>query len=302
MPFPLFDKPGRFLRGNLHTHSTRSDGALSPEEVSRRYRTIGYDFYALTDHFMAKYGFPITDTRGHRGEGFTTLIGAELHAGRMSRGEIWHILAVGLPSDFAPTSAEESGPDLARRAVAAGAFVAIAHPEWYGLTLDDAEALDAAHAIEIYNHTCHVHNARGSGASLLDALLSNDRRILAIATDDAHFSDEVYDNTDAFGAWVMVKAEENEPEAILAALKAGDFYASEGPDFHAIRRDGDDLVVRTSAVDRVILLGPGARAIHVSGRAMTEARLPLAGFEGGWLRLVALDAAGRRAWSNAAWL
>jgi hypothetical protein len=25
-----FDKPGRFYRGNLHTHSTRSDGTMPP--------------------------------------------------------------------------------------------------------------------------------------------------------------------------------------------------------------------------------------------------------------------------------
>lgn len=27
----LFETPGRFWRGNLHTHSTRSDGILAPE-------------------------------------------------------------------------------------------------------------------------------------------------------------------------------------------------------------------------------------------------------------------------------
>ncbi|HVU14003.1 MAG TPA: hypothetical protein VHD90_22145, partial [Phototrophicaceae bacterium] len=57
-----FDKPGRFYRGNLHTHSTRSDGRLSPELVCRFYREAGYDFLAITDHFMERYGYPITDT------------------------------------------------------------------------------------------------------------------------------------------------------------------------------------------------------------------------------------------------
>ena len=45
-----FTAPGRFWRGNLHTHSTRSDGVLSPQEVCRRYPDEGYDFLALTDH------------------------------------------------------------------------------------------------------------------------------------------------------------------------------------------------------------------------------------------------------------
>ena len=125
---PVFAAPGRFLKGNIHTHSNRSDGQRSPEDVAETYRRGGYDFMALTDHFMARYGFPIVDTRGFRQAGFTTLIGAEVHAPATSLGEIWHILAVGLPLDFAPTPPEESGAALAQRCADAGAFVAIAHP------------------------------------------------------------------------------------------------------------------------------------------------------------------------------
>lgn len=300
MAFEVFDKPGQFWRGNLHTHSTRSDGALAPEEVSRRYRAMGYDFYALTDHFLEHYDFPMTDTREHRTGGFTTLIGAELHAGKTSQDEIWHILAVGLPFDFARTTPEESGPALARRAMEAGAFVAIAHPQWYNLTVEDARTLDFVHAVEIYNYGCQVHSDRPDGFAVLDALLSEGKMLTAVATDDAHFLDEVNDNTDAFGGWVMVKAAANEPDALLAALKAGDFYASQGPEFRGISVEGDHLVVRTSPVDRVLVLGPAARSRHVSGRAMTECRLPLNGFRDSWIRVVATDAAGRRAWSNPA--
>jgi len=298
MTLGTFTRPGRFLRGNLHTHSTRSDGKLAPEEVSRRYRAMGYDFYALTDHFLGKYGWPITDTTGHRGEGFTTLIGAELHAGRTSQGDIWHILAVGLPPGFAPAAPMESGPDLARRAMDAGAFVAIAHPQWYGLTEEDGRALHFAHAVEIYNHNCLVDADRPDGAYLLDRMLGEGHDLLAIATDDAHFNDTADENADAFGGWVMVKAERNEPEAILDALKAGAFYATQGPEFRDIRLDGDTLVVRTGAVARVMALGPASRAVGVSGHALTEARLDIAKLRGGWLRVVAVDAAGRRAWAN----
>jgi histidinol phosphatase-like PHP family hydrolase len=60
---PAFAAPGRFLKGNIHTHSNRSDGAIDPADVCRRYREAGYDFLALTDHFLARYGFPIVDTR-----------------------------------------------------------------------------------------------------------------------------------------------------------------------------------------------------------------------------------------------
>ena len=72
---PAFTAPGRFWRGNLHTHSTNSDGVLPPEEVCRRYRAEGYDFLALTDHFVGLWNYPISDTTGYRTEGFTTILG-----------------------------------------------------------------------------------------------------------------------------------------------------------------------------------------------------------------------------------
>ena len=103
MSLTAFTAPGRFWRGNLHTHSNLSDGALDPGEVCRRYQAEGYDFIALTDHFVGMFDYPIADTLPYRNNAFTTLLGAELHSGAMENGDLWHILAVGLPADFAPS-------------------------------------------------------------------------------------------------------------------------------------------------------------------------------------------------------
>ncbi|MEH7829528.1 PHP domain-containing protein [Gemmobacter denitrificans] len=300
-----FSQPGQFWRGNLHTHSTLSDGVLPPEDVCRRYRAEGYDFLALTDHFIGAYGYPIADTLPFRAPGFTTLLGAELHSGPMRNGELWHILAVGLQPDFAPGHAPdfhvhpgmETGPEIAARAVAAGAFVAIAHPQWSGLTLEDARSVTAAHAVEIYNHGCATGADRADGAALADLLLSEGRRLSVIATDDAHFSEP-----DHFGGWVMVKAEENTPEALLAALKAGAFYSSQGPDLRDIVLEGDRLQVESSAVVTVIVQGQGTAAQALHGQSMTRADLVLGRCAASpWLRVTVIDAAGRRAWSNPIW-
>lgn len=192
----FFSDPGRFYRGNLHTHSTLSDGALSPAEVCRRYKAEGYDFISLTDHLVGVFDYPIADTTGFRDDGFTTLIGAELHSGPQANGDIWHILAVGLPFDFTPPDApsflandtQESGPALAARARAAGAYVSVAHPQWSGLTLDDARSIEAAHSVETYNHGCAMGCDRADGFHTLDLLLAEGRRLDLIATDDAHFT------------------------------------------------------------------------------------------------------------------
>jgi len=288
-----FSAAGRFYRGNLHTHSNLSDGMLPPEAVCAHYREAGYDFLALTDHFQRRYGFPVADTKAFRTNLFTTIPGAELHAPVNSQGEIWHILAVGLPEDFPATGEAETGPDLARRAVEAGAFVAIAHPQWSSLTIEDGRALPAAHAVEIYNHGCALECARGDGAWLLDALFGEGRDVTAIATDDAHFRQD-----DACGGWVMVKAEANEPGALLEALKAGRFYSSQGPLIHAAEMSGGALHVECSPAVNVAVVGRGSRAAHVHRRQMTRAEIPLDRFAGDWFRLVVTDAAGRTAWTN----
>src|SRR5215470_1187629 len=116
-----FAAPGRFHKGNIHMHSTRSDGARSPEDACGVYRDAGYDFVSLTDHFLPNFGFPITDTRAFRTNRFTTILGAELHTPATSAGELWHIAGVGLPADFAPTLPGETGPELAQRAADVGA-------------------------------------------------------------------------------------------------------------------------------------------------------------------------------------
>lgn len=294
---PAFTASGRFFKGNLHTHSSRSDGALDPAAVVDAYRSAGYDFLALTDHFLPKYGFPIVDTQPYRSAGFTTLLGAEVHAPATELGEAWHILAVGLPADFTPTSADESGPQLARRCAAAGAFLSIAHPTWYGLTLADAGSLAEAQSIEIYNHTSQVRTDRGDATHFVDQLLASGRRLLLLATDDAHFH-----CADAFGGFVMVRAEANEPEALLAALKAGAYYSSQGPIIEDLAIDGDMLHVRCSPAHAVIAIGRGSKAAQLVEPGLTGARLDVSALRaGGYLRVVVADMNGRRAWTNPVW-
>ncbi len=294
-----FAAPGRFYKGNLHTHSTASDAVRDAETVCAVYRENGYDFLALTDHFLPKYGFPITDTRPFRTNAFTTILGAEVHAPKTELGELWHILSVGLPLDFPPTPPTETGPELAARCAAAGAYVAIAHPAWYGLTIADAESvLPAAHAVEIYNHGSHVGEDRGDGWGLFDALLARGHRLAACATDDAHFKCGDY-----FGGWVMVKSESLAPEALVAALRAGHNYSSQGPDIYAIEVTEDAIRVECSPASTVMLLGRGTAGKAVFGTDMRQASLPLDIIrKGGYGRVVVVDADGKRAWSNPFWL
>jgi hypothetical protein len=299
-----FSLPGRFWRGNLHTHSTLSDGALTPEKVVEAYKDAGYDFMMLSDHFIGNYNWPIADTRAMRSNRFTTILGSELHAPATAVGELWHIVAAGLPLDFEPAAPEETGAALARRAAEAGAFIGIAHPAWSQLTIEDGRAIDSAHAVEIYNHGCAVECDRGDGWYLLDQLLTENRRLTAFATDDAHFW-----SPDHFGGWVNVKSESLEPEALLEALKQGRYYSSQGPQIHEVAVSGNEMSIACSPVDTIVVVCGNSRTVGRHGRAITNATLDLTKLDKGWLlkepspwlRAVVIDHSGRRAWTNPIW-
>ncbi len=256
--------------------------------------------------FSTSFGWPIADTRRWRSNDFTTLIGAELHAMGTEVGELWHILAAGLPLDFPAPKPAETGPELAARARAAGAFVAIAHPAWSQLgPRTGARSRGACGG----NLQPRLRGRDRSRRRLLSArsLVNEGRRLTAIAVDDAHFR---HGEHDAFGGFVEVKAESLDPEALLAALKAGHFYASQGPRLHDVERrprrgrgrmlagpfggavDGDFARARQSgAMSRAPF-----RSRQRRGKAWTDTGADK------WFRIVAIDAAGRRAWTNPIWI
>lgn len=294
-----FGKTGRFWRGNLHAHSTRSDGRLNVEALCRVYRDGNYDFLAVTDHFLQEYGYPITDATAFDGDGFITIPGAELHAGSISTGEPWHLVGVGLPHDFAPPAPGESGPELAARALRAGAFVAAAHPAWYGATAADILSLGPIHAVEAWNATSDDYNDRADSWTVLDQLLAEGGRHLACVADDTHSSGT---RSDALRAWVWVKSESLEADAIVHALKGGDYYSSMGPQIHEIDRDDRHLVVRCSPAERVFVTGKGSAATAVRGDDLIEARLDIGAVRSPYCRVTVRDRCGRRAWSNPIWL
>lgn len=301
MLLPPFDYDGRLLRGNLHGHSDHSDGMRSAEQIGGIYRRLGYDFICLSDHLWSdsRYASPIVnDTRHLASADFITIISAELHCHGKSLASdgLWHIVANGLPLDFAMANPTETGPQLVQRAIDAGAFVTIAHPEWYSLTSSEAASIAHAHAVEIYNHTCACGAARGSGIATADYLLNCGHRMVLTAGDDSHFRFD-----DAGGGWVMVAAETPDPGAIITALKAGRHYSSTGATLKAIELEGDRVTITCSPAQSVVISGAGHQATAEIGNNITTASFDLGNFGSDWFR-VTVASAGGSAWSNPYWL
>ena len=294
-----FNQPGRFWKGNLHTHCTASDGKFTAEAVCQRYRAAGYAFIAMTDHFLERYHFPLTDTRAFRTADFTTILGAELHTDQTEVGERWHMLAVGLPLDFAPTPVDEPAAHLAARAQAAGAYVAVAHPNWYALTERDIANLGRVDAIEVFNGTSIDHSDRADSWAVADVMLGRGQRYLVCATDDFHGKP---DRHDFARAWVQVKSETLAPDALLQALKAGYYYSSTGPEIYDIQvTPGEKLTVHCSPADRIFVTGLGSKALSSGGYVNTQFEFNLQKFKSPYCRVTVRDPQGGRAWSNPIW-
>ena len=302
----LHSGDGRFWRGNLHCHSDRSDGMWEPERVAAAYREAGYDFIALSDHFEERYGWRVTDTRDLRSSDFTTILAAELSSGPWSERSAYWVAAVGLPLDFhAPPAGDQA--EAIRRARDAGAFVVLLHPGLNNLPLDATDrlpAFEAVDAVEIYNHNTFGSSPdRADGAYMVDGLLERGRRILINAGDDAHFAFP----RDRFGGWVEVWAESLDPAALLAGLRSGSYYSTQGPKIERLELDGEQLHVSTSPAHAIAVGGAGDRwldgtsALDKNGGLVSEATVDLAAFRGSYCRVTVIDAAGHRAWSNPIW-
>jgi hypothetical protein len=131
-------------------------------------------------------------------------------------------------------------------AICTGAFVVLLHPGLNNLPLDATEGLpgfDGVDAVEIYNHnTFGSIPDRAHGEYMVDGLLERGRRILINAGDDSHFAFPA----DRFGGWVEVWAETLDPPALLASLKSGSYYSTQGPQIERMELDGERLRVSTS--------------------------------------------------------
>ena len=291
----------KYFKGNLHGHSNHSDGALNPQEVVNKYKEIGYDFTCLSDHLWKGSKFAaetVLETKNLNQKDFITIPSAELHCKgkKYIRDGLWHIVANGLPLDFQCADEEETAPHLVQRAIEAGAFVTIAHPEWYTLTFDECLSVSHAHGVEIYNHSCHMATQRGFGTATVDYLLQENNKLFLTATDDSHFKIQ-----DFGGGWVMVAADNLSEISILNALKNGQYYSSTGIEIFEFEMNNRKVNIQCSPSNQVCLVGQGVKSMSQHGKNITKVEFDLIDYPSEWFRLIIANDFGNFAWTNPVW-
>lgn len=289
-----FPENGVWLRGNLHSHTTVSDGSITPADIAQRYAARGYDFLSMTDHnvFVPHGELP--------GEQMLLLTGVE-HDLEYSSDKCIHVVGTGAAgkeqTDYrckrysATELTDQQLIDVMRED---GQFVTLAHPVWSRMEPEEILALRGFHAMEVYNNgteqLCHGGNAE----IYWDMLLRHGRRVFATASDDVHGP------RDLFGGWIWVKAARRSPEAVLEALFHGRFYASSGPTIHDFAVEGNEAVLSCSPCREIhfVTYPPRGQSFFAAdGAPLTAATHSLTKREA-YIRAVCVDQEGHSAWTN----
>lgn len=243
----MFENEGKWFRGNLHMHTTVSDGRLDPISAREEYRKAGYDFIAVTDHWQMSENVPSKDGS------MLELSGVEYDTGDMVHTKVFHILGIGMNRPAFETKDHNIPPQKIIDSIReAGGIAILAHPTWSIMNPDDISKCKGIAGAEIYNTVSNVDyfNGRRSDAShYFDIWADNGCLVRPFASDDCHMYEG--EQTQNF---IMVKAKELTREAILSAIEKGDFYASQGPEFVAIRRSGDTIAVECRGAEKILFL------------------------------------------------
>jgi hypothetical protein len=296
---PVTTTPGgqpRWLRGDLHVHTTHSDGSWTVEDVVRAARARGLDFIAVTDHNTSSVTPFVARAVAAGGPGLLCIPGMELttyygHANALGIPDWidWRVArpegALEIPGEH---EAGEPDPGLVTGTMAAaaaevhrlgGTFVvnhprATGYPHCTGCRWEfgdqSAEYVDA---LEVWNGPWVRSYAGGGGQNLealalWDAWLNAGRRIPAVAGSDGHVAPR---RPESQGLTCVYATPD--PQSILAAVREGMSYLSCGPVL--VQRDpplGEPLPAGAGAITATLDGLPGPADVYLVAGGQRAAR------------------------------
>lgn len=320
----------QYFKASLHTHSTVSDGKLTPEEVKALYKEAGYQIVALTDHHIVARHPELDD------EGFLALTGIELGLDAEDYvppasffGKTYHINLIAKDPDnlwqpYPPkaildknrvhaeaahwddrlrTYSLENANEILRRAGEEGFLAIYNHPTWSMQSYPDYAGLKGLWALEIRNTHNVLKGYDDNNQRVYQDLLQLGNRLNVVMADDSHRPVAVG------GCWTMIGAEELTYASVIEAMERGDVYASCGPEIHSLTWEGSKLRVTCSPSARVTVQTQARHAQCEMGEGLTEVEFDLSvwlekstGNPDAFFRLTVTAADGTYAETRAYWL
>ena len=318
-----FISTGNWYKGNLHSHTTNSDGMLTPQQSVQLFKENGYHFLCLSEHDL------YTDYREKYNTGdFIILPGVEASAvlyeqeGCGDRLKVHHIHGIlgtkemqkeaekplfkhkevlEIPKYYGQWNGEQTAQELTDMLRARGCIAIYNHPVWSRVTEAEFIHTRGILALEIYNYNTVNESGTGYDTTHWDTMLRAGRQIYAVASDDNH-NEGIFD--DACGGYIMVNAPELTHDAVIQGLISGNYYSSSGPEIYNWGVKNGVAYVECSEVNRVNFiagnyLNAGTAVLcDTPEDTMTRAEFKLRGNET-YLRIECCDKYGKTAWTNA---
>ena len=281
----------KWYKGNLHTHTTRSDGRSEPADTVKLYKSNGYDFIVLTDHWV------ISDKINKTGD-ILQIAGCEYDTGNNVIDGIYHVVAIGIDKNInlPKTDPKPTAQYIIDKINANNGIAILAHPAWSMNTPSEIKKLHGLTGIEIYNTVSDMpRNLRGFSGVIVDRLAAENYILQCVASDDTHF----YDG-DECKSFVWVKADELTQDSIIAAIKTGDFIASQNPFFsYTIDKNKTEIEVTCTPVKAVAFMTDTVythdRVTH--GNDISYAKYKIKPSDT-FIRIELIDNENRHAWSS----
>jgi len=280
---PYNDLAGRvWLRGNLHAHTTASDGRRSMQAVINDYAKRGYDFLMISDHDIVTGA---ADYSKVKDRGMVLIPGNEISA----RGP--HLLHVDPGKRIAPVANRQKVLEgIARDR----GFAVFNHPNWQEhfnhCSFDQLAEWQGYLGLEIYNGTIGRLHGSPYATDKWDRLLASGRRVWGFANDDSHLPKE-----DVGLGWIMVAPRERSVSGLVEAMRAGTFYCSTGVEISQITVKGDRVQITAPNAQRIVALRDvGRRVAQVDGTSLAV-RMPA---EAKYLRFELYGEGETRAWTQ----
>ena len=286
-----------WLRGNLHSHTTNSDGKPSPQERLDGYVDQGYDFLCLSDH----YKITRIDTV-QAPDDFVLIQGAELHPANPFGGETHHFVCLNIHEDM--DSQKMPPQHVIDNVNEQGGSIWLAHPHWSSVKIPrDTLPLNGFAGIEVFNTICRKYGRGEGNVHWDDWMEMEDRLYPMLSDDDAHGTP---DGDDTYQGWTMVRVKERTAEAVCEALTNGCSYGTTGPEIKDIqlRQVGTaeesvvEATVQCSEAQRVVAVCNRLGAEHWEGGKTFEQCTFRVRPNSRWARFEVIGPDGSKAWSN----
>lgn len=323
----------RHFKANMHTHTTLSDGDMTPEEVKAIFKAHGYQIVAFTDHevcvahsdlndddFLAITAYELAvNPSGCRDRGiYEKCYHLNLFARKQSntkhvcfdRGyvrDFWPVskLEIETYSEENRTYSTEYVNHLIEEADKAGFFVSLNHPNWSLQDYTDYIGLKGLWGVEVHNSECCTLGYQDCTSQVYEDMLRAGTKIFPLATDDCHHLESM-----CLGS-IRIAAKSLTYPDVIAAMENGDFYATTGPEIHSLTLEDGKLKITCSPCRTIHVNTECRRAFRATakqGELLTEAEFDLQGWyktclEGhedtAYFRLTLEDAEGKKAYTRA---